>query len=70
MRFIVMGAGAVGGVVGGRLAEHGHDVVLVARGAHHDAIAAHGLLVRSPDDAVRVPVQRGRPPPRPDAHGR
>ena len=57
MRFIVMGAGAVGGVVGGRLAEHGHDVVLVARGAHHDAIAAHGLLVRSPDDEVRVPVR-------------
>lgn len=56
MRFVVMGAGAVGGVVGGRLAQHGHDVVLVARGAHREAIAAHGLLVRSPDDEVRVPV--------------
>jgi 2-dehydropantoate 2-reductase len=56
MRFVVMGAGAVGGVVGGRLAQHGHDVVLVARGAHHDAIAADGLLIRSPDDEVRVPV--------------
>ncbi len=32
MRFVVMGAGAIGGVLGGRLAEHGHDVVLVARG--------------------------------------
>src|SRR5687767_4430253 len=39
MRFVIVGAGAIGGVVGGRLAEHGHDVVLVARGAHHDAIA-------------------------------
>jgi 2-dehydropantoate 2-reductase len=56
MRFVVMGAGAVGGVVGGRLAEHGHDVVLVARGAHHDAIAADGLLVRCPDGEVRVDV--------------
>ena len=56
MRFVVVGAGAIGGVVGGRLAQHGHDVVLVARGPHHDAIAAHGLLVRSPDDEVRVPV--------------
>jgi len=56
MRFIVMGAGAVGGVVGGRLAQHGHDVVLVARGAHREAIAADGLLVRSPDDEVRVAV--------------
>jgi 2-dehydropantoate 2-reductase len=56
MRFVIVGAGAIGGVVGGRLAEHGHDVVLVARGAHHDAIAADGLLVRSPDREVRVEV--------------
>ena len=56
MRFVIIGAGAIGGVVGGRLAEHGHDVLLVARGAHHDAIAAGGLLVRSPDGEVRVDV--------------
>jgi 2-dehydropantoate 2-reductase len=56
MRFVVVGAGAVGGVVGGRLAQHGHDVVLVARGDHGTAIAAGGLLVRSPDDEVRVHV--------------
>src|SRR5436190_8568565 len=56
MRFVVVGAGAVGGVVGGRLAQHDHDVVLVARGAHGAAIAADGLLIRSPDDEVRVHV--------------
>lgn len=56
MRFVIMGAGAIGGVVGGRLAQHGHDVVLVARGPHGDAIAADGLLVRSPDDEVRLRV--------------
>ncbi len=56
MRFVVLGAGAVGGVVGGRLVQHGHDVVLVARGAHGAAIEADGLLVRSPDDEVRVRV--------------
>jgi 2-dehydropantoate 2-reductase len=56
MRFVVVGAGAIGGVVGGRLAQHGHDVVLVARGPHGDAIAADGLLVRSPDDEVRLHV--------------
>ena len=56
MRFVVVGAGAVGGVVGGRLAQHGHDVVLVARGDHGKAMAADGLLIRSPDDEVRVPV--------------
>lgn len=31
MRYIIIGAGAVGGAVGGRLAEAGHEVVLVAR---------------------------------------
>lgn len=58
MRYVVVGAGAIGGVVGGRLSEHGHDVLLVARGAHGAAIRAEGLLVRSPDGEVnvRVPV--------------
>jgi 2-dehydropantoate 2-reductase len=49
MRWVIVGAGAVGGVVGGYLAGAGHDVVLVARGAHLDAIRARGLAVRSPD---------------------
>ncbi len=57
MRFVVLGAGAVGGVVGGRLAQHGHHVVLVARRAHGVAIASDGLLLRSPDDEVRVPIE-------------
>ena len=55
-RIIVHGAGAIGGVIGGRLFQHGHDVVLVARGAHHDAIAAGGLRLRSPDGEVTLPV--------------
>jgi 2-dehydropantoate 2-reductase len=58
MRFIVYGAGGVGGVVGGRLAQHGHDVVLIARGKHFDAIRDRGLRIESPDEAVtlRLPV--------------
>jgi 2-dehydropantoate 2-reductase len=56
VRIIVYGAGAVGGVVGARLQRAGHDVVLIARGPHHDAIAAHGLRFRSPDEDVVVPV--------------
>ena len=48
MRFVVYGAGAIGGVVGARLAQHGHDVVLIARGAHLDAIRAHGLTLEDP----------------------
>lgn len=58
MRWIVVGAGAVGGVVGGLLANAGADVALVARGEHRDAIAANGLRVRTPnlDATVQCPV--------------
>lgn len=58
MRFVVVGAGAIGGVLGARLGQHGFDVVLVARGAHGDAVARHGLTLRTPGETltVRVPV--------------
>lgn len=56
MRFVVVGAGAVGGVVGGRLAQYGADVVLVARGDHGRAIAERGLAVEAADGSVRVKV--------------
>jgi 2-dehydropantoate 2-reductase len=56
VRWIVYGAGAVGGVVGGRMFQHGHDVVLVARGAHGAAIAERGLTVEWPEDSVTLPV--------------
>lgn len=61
VRYVIIGAGAVGGVVGGRLAEAGHDVVLVARGAHHDALRDHGLRLRVPEGelALRIPVVDG-----------
>ncbi|MFE3591752.1 ketopantoate reductase family protein [Streptomyces niveus] len=49
MRYIIIGAGAVGGSIGGRLAESGHDVVLVARGAHHAALRDHGLRLTTPE---------------------
>ncbi len=55
-RFIVFGAGAVGGVAGARLFEAGHDVTLVARGAHREAIAAHGLTLRSPAGSVTLQI--------------
>jgi 2-dehydropantoate 2-reductase len=59
VRFVVYGAGAIGGVVGGRLAQHGHDVVLIARGDHHDAIRDRGLRLATPDHetlTLSVPV--------------
>ena len=54
MRWIVVGAGAVGGVVGGLLAYAGHDVDLIARGRQLEAIRTHGLRVRTPQLDVVV----------------
>jgi 2-dehydropantoate 2-reductase len=56
MRYIIYGAGAVGGTVGARLFEAGHDVILICRGAHLDAIRQHGLLLRSPEGDTRLPI--------------
>jgi 2-dehydropantoate 2-reductase len=57
-RFVIVGAGAIGGVVGARLFEAGTDVTLVARGEHGRAIAESGLTLVEPDRTVtvRVPV--------------
>ncbi len=56
MRVVLIGPGAVGGVVGGRLFQHGRDVVLVARGPHHEAIATRGLTVEWPEGSVTLPI--------------
>lgn len=53
---MVYGAGAVGGVLGGLLAEAGHDVVLIARGAHRDAIGSRGLRLERPERSVVLPL--------------
>jgi 2-dehydropantoate 2-reductase len=62
MRYIVIGAGGVGGTIGGRLAQAGHDVVLVARGPHLDALRAQGgLRLTTPEgtSVVAVPAASG-----------
>jgi 2-dehydropantoate 2-reductase len=56
MRYIIYGAGGVGGVLGGRLHQAGQDVVLIARGAHLEAIRRNGLRLVSPEDDVRLPI--------------
>jgi 2-dehydropantoate 2-reductase len=62
VRFVVVGAGAIGGVVGGRLFEHGHDVVLVARGAHYEALSRAGLELDGPNGAVTLDIKVVREP--------
>src|SRR5207237_422851 len=46
MKICVYGAGAVGGLIAAWLARSGHEVSVVARGAHLDAIRRQGLRVR------------------------
>ncbi len=46
-RIAVMGAGAVGGYFGARLAASGQEVAFVARGRHLEALKGHGLRVKS-----------------------
>lgn len=47
VRVAVMGAGAVGGYFGARLAASGHEVSFIARGGHLEAMRAEGLKVKS-----------------------
>ena len=55
MRFVVVGAGAIGGAVGGRLFQQGYDVTLVARGEHGRALQS-GLTLESPTETVTLPI--------------
>jgi 2-dehydropantoate 2-reductase len=59
-RYVIYGAGGVGGVLGGRLFQQDKEVALICRGAHHDAIAENGLRVDGPEDSVtlKIPVAR------------
>jgi 2-dehydropantoate 2-reductase len=56
VRFIIFGAGAIGGTIGGRLHQHGHEVVLIARGGHFEAIRDGGLVLRTPDETTTLPI--------------
>jgi 2-dehydropantoate 2-reductase len=58
MRFVVYGAGAVGATIGARLFQHGHEVVLIARGAHAKVMRDDGLRLLDPagQAVLRLPV--------------
>ncbi len=61
MRYVIIGAGAVGGAIGGRLHQAGHDVVLVARGDHLAALRRDGLRLVTPgsEETLAVPAVAG-----------
>ena len=55
MKIAVMGAGGIGGYIGGRLAAAGEDVFLIARGRHLEALKAKGLRIESPLGDAELP---------------
>jgi 2-dehydropantoate 2-reductase len=57
VKFVVYGAGAVGGVLAAGLHTAGDDVVCIARGAHLEAIRRDGLRVDTPEGTTVVPVR-------------
>jgi len=59
MRICIVGAGAIGGMVGARLALSGHDVTLILRGANLAAVQARGLHLIE-ENGNRLVVQPAR----------
>lgn len=47
MKIGIIGTGGVGGYFGGKLAQAGHEVIFIARGAHLKAIQQDGLQIKS-----------------------
>jgi 2-dehydropantoate 2-reductase len=58
MRYLIFGAGAIGGIIGARLHRAGKDVVLIARGRHLEAIRQNGLRLETPEgtETLKIPA--------------
>lgn len=63
MRFAIYGSGGLGGYYGARLAQAGHDVAFIARGAHLEAIRKSGLKVLSPLGDFHLPSPKASSDP-------
>ncbi|HET7863013.1 MAG TPA: 2-dehydropantoate 2-reductase [Burkholderiaceae bacterium] len=52
MKICVVGAGAIGGFMAARLAGSGHELSVIARGAHLQAMRTHGLRLIAEDGSA------------------
>ena len=57
MKFLILGAGAIGGYVGGRLTEAGRDVTFLVRDARRKQLARDGLRLESTYGDFEGPVK-------------
>ena len=62
MKICIFGAGAIGGYLGAKLAAHGTDVSLVARGPHLDAMRTNGLRLIDETGETNVRVNASSDP--------
>lgn len=57
MKYLIYGAGGIGGCLAAFLAQGGKDVSLIARGAHLEAIQKNGLVLETGHGTFAVPVE-------------
>ena len=57
MRYIIYGAGGVGGAIGARLFQHGHETVFICRGEHHAVLQRQGLTFKTPTETLQLRVR-------------
>jgi 2-dehydropantoate 2-reductase len=53
---VIIGAGAIGGTVGGVLARAGTRMLLIARGRNAEVLSSAGITLRTPDGTFRTAV--------------
>ena len=57
MRICIFGAGAIGGHLAARLGASGHEVSVIARGAHLEAMRGAGVVLHVGDEQIRARVR-------------
>jgi 2-dehydropantoate 2-reductase len=68
MRYLIYGAGAIGGAIGAVLRDSGQEVTLIARGRHLEALRERGLTLQTPDREVQIPIAAVGSPREIDIH--
>jgi 2-dehydropantoate 2-reductase len=56
MRYIIYGAGGIGSIMGGHLFRTGHNVILIGRKGHVDAVNTHGLKLVTPTGTYELKI--------------
>src|SRR5262245_26946759 len=57
MRYIIYGAGGIGGAIGARLFQRGHEVALICRGEQMTTIQQRGLTLKTPHETTQLPLR-------------